>query len=241
MPRGFSDASAWPPRPAATATLETKPFPSTGPHGHRRRMRERLLERGGAGLADYELLEMLFFFGFPGGDTKPLAKATINRFGGLAAALSADADTLKSIPEELSEDCVQGLLLVQDAANRLAAADRREAPILTDWLSLQEYLRDLPELPLRVLYLDNKNRLLMDEAAPSPHLDAPRVRAILRRALGLHAVSVLLAASRADPTPTLADRDALRRLRAAGEAVTVTAHDLVLLSGDRLISVQHWC
>ena len=51
------------------------PFPSTGPQGHRARMREKLLSRGSDALADYELLEMLLFFAMPKGDTKPLAKA----------------------------------------------------------------------------------------------------------------------------------------------------------------------
>ena len=43
---------------------EMPPFPSTGPQGHRGRMREKLLERGPEALADYELLEMLLFFAF---------------------------------------------------------------------------------------------------------------------------------------------------------------------------------
>ena len=53
---------------------DTPVFPSEGPHGHRERMRDRLLDRGPDGLADYELLEMLLFLVQPRGDTKPLAK-----------------------------------------------------------------------------------------------------------------------------------------------------------------------
>ena len=43
------------------------------PHG------DKLLERGPGALADYEILEMLLFFAFKKGDTKPLAKALINQ------------------------------------------------------------------------------------------------------------------------------------------------------------------
>lgn len=50
-----------------------KPFTSTGPYGHRSRMRGRLLA-GEFALADYEILEMLLFLGIPRKDTKPLAK-----------------------------------------------------------------------------------------------------------------------------------------------------------------------
>ena len=47
-------------------------------HGHRQRLRERLLETGS--VADYELLEMLLFAANPRGDTKPLAKTLLCQF-----------------------------------------------------------------------------------------------------------------------------------------------------------------
>ncbi len=59
-------------------------------HGHRDRLRQRLLDKGGAALADYEILEFLLFGAKPRADTKPLAKALMKRFGGLAAVLAAD-------------------------------------------------------------------------------------------------------------------------------------------------------
>ncbi|MCS6855752.1 MAG: hypothetical protein NZ523_13515, partial [Elioraea sp.] len=48
-----SPEAAWPRAPAEVQ------FPSTGPHGHRARLRDKLLSRGADALADYELLEML--------------------------------------------------------------------------------------------------------------------------------------------------------------------------------------
>jgi DNA repair protein RadC len=58
-------------------------------HGHRQRLRERLLAGGAENLPDYELMEVLLFAGNPRGDVKPLAKDLIERFGGFAEALSA--------------------------------------------------------------------------------------------------------------------------------------------------------
>jgi DNA repair protein RadC len=63
-------------------------------HGHRQRLRERLIAGGANNLPDYELMEVLLFAGNPRGDTKPLAKELIERFGGFAEALSADPDDL---------------------------------------------------------------------------------------------------------------------------------------------------
>ena len=53
-------------------------------HGHRDRLRARFRDHGAAALADYELLEMAIFRAIPRGDTKPLAKALLKRFGTLA-------------------------------------------------------------------------------------------------------------------------------------------------------------
>src|ERR1700757_4155949 len=88
------------------------PFPSTGPHGHRNRMREKLLTRGPDALADYELLEMLLFLAMPKGDTKPLAKALINRFGSFARVLAAPQQELLDT-RGLGPHSVSALKLVQ--------------------------------------------------------------------------------------------------------------------------------
>lgn len=67
-------------------------------HGHRRRLRERLIAAGADSLPDYELMEVLLFAGNPRADVKPLAKELIERFGGFAEALSADPDALLAVP-----------------------------------------------------------------------------------------------------------------------------------------------
>src|SRR5581483_2905115 len=50
--------------------------------GHRERLRQRA-HLGLAALPDYELLELFLFRSLPQGDVKPLAKALLDRFGGL--------------------------------------------------------------------------------------------------------------------------------------------------------------
>ena len=158
-------------------------FSSTGPHGHRARMRGKLLAHGPGGLADYELLEMLLFLGIPRRDTKPLAKATINRFGSLADTLAAAPDTLA----HLGPGSVAALKLVEEAAARLARAEVQERPHLANWERLTEYLDRAPgNAPCRALFLNNRNRLLGDEAVGAA------AREVAARALELHATAVIL-------------------------------------------------
>jgi len=92
-------------------------------------MREKLLARGAGALADYELLEMLLFFAQPKGDTKPLAKAVINRFGSFAAVLTAPERELFATPG-LGPHSVAAIKLVQASALRLARAEAMELPVL---------------------------------------------------------------------------------------------------------------
>ena len=65
--------------------------------GHRQRLRNKFLEAGPGALADYEMLELILFLAQPRGDTKPLAKQLIARFGSYAAVISAEPKELKEI------------------------------------------------------------------------------------------------------------------------------------------------
>jgi DNA repair protein RadC len=229
MSDGFSDAAGW------SGFAPDPAFASTGPHGHRGRMRDRLLDRGAAGLADYEILEMLFFFGIARRDTKPLAKAVMNHFGSLAVALTAPPAALLSVPG-VTQQCVDAIALVQAASRRLADAEARETRILNDWPPLRAYLREAAPVAARlVLYLDSKNRLLEAEAQQAETQDAAAVRQILKRALDVHATALLLVSARAEAAT--GDADFLARLRQAGGAVSVGVHDHVLWDGAEIFSL----
>ncbi len=183
---------AFPERPGAHA-----PFPSTGPHGHRARMREKLLERGADSLADYELLEMLLFFAFKQGDTKPLAKSLINTHGSFAGVLAASQQALLET-RGLGQHSVAAIKLVHAAAVRLALAEVREREVLTNWDKLMGYLQVRlarePVEQFRVLFLDTRNRLIADEAQGRGTVNHTPVypREVVKRALELSATALIL-------------------------------------------------
>ena len=64
-------------------------------HGHRARVRERVLKAGIESLPDYELLELLLFYAIERIDTKPLAKRLLGRFGTLGDVFSAEPAQLR--------------------------------------------------------------------------------------------------------------------------------------------------
>ncbi|WP_342666319.1 RadC family protein [Muricoccus aerilatus] len=221
------------------------PFPSTGPQGHRGRMRVKLLERGPDALADYELLEMLLFFAFKTGDTKPLAKSLINHYGSFAAVLAAPQAELMAT-RGLGEHSVAALKLVQASALRLAKAEVMEMPVLNNWDRLITYLnaalsREKIE-QFRILFLDSKNRLIADEAQAKGTVNHTPVypREVIRRALELHATALILVHNHpsGDPTPSRADIDMTKEIRTAGEVFSVVVHDHLIIGKGRHLSFR---
>ncbi|MCI0754632.1 RadC family protein [Teichococcus vastitatis] len=230
-----------PPADAAAA----QPFASTGPQGHRARMREKLLERGPDSLADYELLEMLLFFAFKQGDTKPLAKALINQFGSFGAVLAAPQKTLME-SRGLGPHSVAALKLVQAAALRLAKAEVMEAPVLNNWDRLITYLnaaisREKIE-QFRILFLDSKNRLIADEAQAKGTVNHTPVypREVMKRALELHATALILVHNHpsGDPTPSRADIEMTAEIKQAGQFFAVVVHDHLIVGNGRYLSFR---
>ena len=88
-------------------------------HGHRERLRSKVLTKGAGSLSDYELIEFLLFGARPRGDVKPLAKTLLGKFGSLAGVLSAEHDALKAVPGT-GQSATAYLKIVQEAARRLA-------------------------------------------------------------------------------------------------------------------------
>jgi DNA repair protein RadC len=216
-----------------------------GPHGHRGRMREKLLERGPGALADYELLEMLLFFAFKKGDTKPLAKRLINRYGSFAGVLTAPQQELLEFPG-LGEHSVSALKLVQDAALRLARAEVMDKPVLKSWDLLMDYLnaaiaREKIE-QFRILFLDSKNRLIADEAQARGTVNHTPVypREVIKRALELHATALILVHNHpsGDPTPSRADVEMTQEIKAAGAVLSVVVHDHIIIGNGRHLSFR---
>ncbi len=198
-------------------------------------MRERLLARGPGALADYEVLEMLLFLGIPRRDTKPLAKAAINRFGSLRAVLVAPEAALRDM---LGAASATVLGLVGQAADRLSQAEVRARPVLKDWAQLDGYLDAAPAgAGLRMLYLNNRNQLLSDEALDAD--PAAVSRDAVRRALALHATALILVVNR--PGATAPDKEevaAAKRLKQAAGVLSIALHDVLLAGGGPRVSLR---
>ncbi|GEL01774.1 UPF0758 protein R01728 [Swaminathania salitolerans] len=205
----------------------------TGAQGHRGRMRARLFRYGAASLADYELLEMLLFHTIPRRDTKPLAKSLMHRFGSLLAVFRATARELGALG--LNDRSVRILMFPAIIAERLALSEARRRPRLGDWEQLSTYLAEVMTNAVpdrfRLLYLDNRNRLLADE----PVDDLTNTAPVFRRALALQAVAFIGVQKTLAPLhlPTSPLRLFAQRLSEESAALAMILHDVVVVSERR--------
>jgi DNA repair protein RadC len=216
-----------------------------GPAGHRARLRRRLLEGGAEALADYEVLEYLLFAANPRGDTKPLAKALLARFGTLAAVLNAEPGTMTETPG-ISEAGAAALKAVALAARRMARGEVQSKPVIGSWQALLDYLTiDMAHLTVervRVLYLDARNRLITDHHVGDGSVDEAAIhpREIVRKALDVGATALILVHNHpsGNPEPSRADIDITRRIAEAGRLLGITVHDHVIIGREGHVSLK---
>src|SRR5260221_11740609 len=126
--------------PAAEEEAPADTGAADKPHylGHRERLRARLLAGGAEALADYELLEFVLFAARLRGDTKPLAKALIARFGGFAGVFGADKEALMDLPG-MGEATAPRRLAGRAPAPRIARPQGQRRSAIPSWRAPLDY------------------------------------------------------------------------------------------------------
>lgn len=217
------------------------------PHylGHRERLRERAVSGGLPSAPDYEVLELYLFRTARMGDVKPKAKALLARFGSLGAVLSASLPDLMAVPG-VGEAAALDLKLVHELAQRIGREPALKRTVISSWSALLSYVRislqHEAREQVRVLYLDRKNQLILDEVTNHGTVDHAPVypREIIRRALELAASAVILVHNHpsGDPTPSKADIDITQAVVAAGRPLGVSVHDHLIVGRDGVLSFK---
>jgi DNA repair protein RadC len=238
---GFSDAAMF-----STLSPEIRPTaPATSLAGHRERMRSRLLSAGAEAVADHELIEMVLFLALPRRDTKAIARDMILKFGSFAAAISASVPDLLAM-EGLGEAGVAAIKIVQAASQRLSKAEILYRPVLSNWDRLMEYLQAVLAREkieqFRILFLDNRNRLLADEPQGRGTVNHTPVypREVVKRALELRATAIILVHNHpsGDPSPSNDDIDMTKDIKAAATTLNIVLHDHVIVGNGQWLSFR---
>ncbi len=248
-----SDGEA--PPPATGADLQIKAFAPPGTaaskpaakhfHGHRERLRQRLISGDETALADYELLELLLCAFIPRRDVKPIAKDLINRFGGVSAVLAAPVKRLVEV-NGIGETAAAYIRATHMLNQRAAREDIAARPVISSWSALTAYVRLVlqheTEEQFRVLFLDRKNQLIADERQSQGTVDHAPVypRELARRALELSASALILVHNHpsGDPTPSQADVSVTREIMDALDSLDIKVHDHLIAARSGVSSLR---
>jgi len=222
---------AAPPLGHNSAPTEPKPHY----HGHRARVRDRVLKSGAEGLEDYELLELLLFYAIERIDTKPLAKRLLERFGTLGDVFAAEAAQLREF--EIDQRTLVLFRALRESGRRLAERRVKDMPVLTNWQLLIDYchtaLAHEKTEQFRILFLDRKNVLIADEVQQRGTIDHTPVypREVVKRALALNAAALILVHNHpsGDPKPSRDDIEMTKEIRAAAEPLGIAIHDHLVI------------
>jgi DNA repair protein RadC len=146
----------------------------------------------------------------------------------------------------MGEASAAALKIVQAAAQRLARAEIIGRPVLSNWDSLMNYLNAVMAREkieqFRILFLDNKNRLIADEAQARGTVNHTPVypREVVRRALELQAAAIILTHNHpsGDPTPSRDDIVMTQNIVDAAKTLSITVHDHVIIGNGTWLSFR---
>jgi DNA repair protein RadC len=196
-------------------------------------------------LSDYELLELLLFRALPRRDVKPLAKLLLEKFGSFAEVIAAPQARLREV-KGLGEAGITELKIVQAAASRLLRGAVKKRPVLSSWSSVLDYCRTAQAFAdreqFRVLFLDKRNQLIVDEVQQEGTVDHAPVypREVVKRALELSATAIVLIHNHpsGDPTPSHADVQMTQQIIAVASPLGIAVHDHIIVGKEGHASLK---
>jgi DNA repair protein RadC len=208
-------------------------------YGHRERLRGRFREAGAGAVSDYELLELVLFRAIPQRDVKPLAKDLIATFGSFPEVISAPSTRLAEI-KGIGDAAITELKIVHAAASRLTRGQVQKRPVLSSWSSVIDYCRTTMAFAekeqFRVLFLDKRNQLIVDELQQVGTVDHTPVypREVVKRALELSATALILVHNHpsGDPTPSHADIEMTQTIINVAKPLGIAVHDHIVVGKE---------
>jgi DNA repair protein RadC len=190
-------------------------------------------------ISDYEMLELLLFRAIPQRDVKPLAKALIAKFGSFAEVVAAPRARLKET-KGVGDSVVDEMKIVHAAAGRLARGQVQKRTVLSSWSSVIDYCRTAQAFAekeqFRVLFLDKRNQLIVDELQQTGTVDHTPVypREVVKRALELSATALILVHNHpsGDPTPSRADIQMTQSIIDVAKPLGISVHDHIIVGKE---------
>lgn len=215
--------------------------------GHRQRLRERFINSGLKGFADYEVVELILTLAIPRSDVKQPAKALIARFGNLRGILDAPIEKLREVPGIGSVTPI-ALQIIKATATLYLQQKEEGRDLFTDSAQLFEFWRmrigSMQNEVFEVAYLDSGYRLLCNGVERLEEGTADRAvvypRRVIEAALRHGAFAIVLAHNHPNGmvTPSDDDKTLTRAIVLAAETVSLKVLDHLVVSAENTFSFR---
>ena len=172
------------------------------------------------------------------------ASALLRNFPSIGHVITAEPSQLRAFG--LTGHDIAVFRLVREIACRMARAEVRSRPVLSNWQALIAYLQTAMAYEqieqFRILFLDRKNNLIADEVQQRGTVNHTPVypREVMKRALILNASALIVVHNHpsGDPKPSRQDIETTRQLKAAADALEVELHDHVVIGHGKHASFR---
>jgi len=211
--------------------------------GHRSRLRDRFIEGGIDRFSDEEIIEFLLTLGTPRKDVKLQARQAMKKFGSLSGTLSAPISELTEINGIGPKNALY-LSLVHQVAGRYLKDKAKRNIFFNSSKAVFDFLfhsmRDLKREVFKVLLLNRKNELMMDQDVFLGSLTGSAVypREIMILALEQKAASLVFVHNHpsGDPNPSPEDRDLTRSLVWCSKLLMIQVLDHIIIGNNTYYS-----
>ena len=211
---------------------------------HRQRVKARFQEEGLDHFDPVHALELLLFYAIPQKDTKPAARALLDRFGSYAAVMEATAAELETVAG-IGKHAAVFLNLIHAAGRYYQVQKAAEEKILDDVEKYGHYLLQrfygTRRETVYLLCLDAKCKVLGCQLVGEGDVNSANVpiRRMVEIALASNASSVILAHNHPSgvAVPSTEDIDTTQRLARALGAMDIILADHIVVADNDFVSM----
>ena len=211
--------------------------------GHRKRVKEKILECGFKSMNPHEVLEFLLFFANPRGDTNPIAHTLLNHFGDIQSVFEASYEELLEI-NGIGENAAILILSIPHFSREYLSSKNKNTLLNTSALSgkylIPRFVGRTEETVILTL-LDNKmcvikSLVLTEGSVNSTHIN---IRNVVELSLKHKASAIILAHNHPNgiALPSAADIHTTRKLREALILISVSLSDHIIVADDDFVSM----
>ena len=213
--------------------------------GHRKRLRERFLTRGGDSLQKYEKLELLLTYAIPRRDVKPITKTLLNKFDTLQNLMNASVEEITSV-SGISENSAALIMLVKELCNTYLEEKLPDRPILDCAQTIVNFARmkigGAPKETYMMIFLNSRNQMINYQCFPYGTSDRTTVylRELVELCIRNKAVSVVMIHNHPSGLcmPSAEDLNITLRISRTFSSLGIKLYDHIIVSADSYHSMR---